>query len=79
MPTLVVLSRCKIQIYAGDHAPPHFKIFGPGSNANVAIETLEVIAGKVDRKALREALAWAARAENQALLRAAWNRLNARG
>ena len=79
MPTLVELAKCKIQIYAGDHAPPHFKNYGPGTNANVAIETLEVIAGKADRKALREALAWASRPENRALLRAAWNRLNARG
>ncbi|MSO84668.1 MAG: DUF4160 domain-containing protein [Rhodospirillales bacterium] len=68
MPTLVELAKCKIQIYAGDHAPPHFKIYRPGTNANVAIETLEIIAGKAERKALREAL-----------LRAAWNRLNARG
>jgi hypothetical protein len=56
MPTLVILSNCKIQVYAGDHAPPHFKIYGPGSNANVTIETLEIIAGKADRKALRAAL-----------------------
>jgi hypothetical protein len=70
---------CKIQIYAGDHAPPHFKIFGLGTNANVAIETLEVIAGRADRKAVREALDWASRAENRALLRAVWNRLNERG
>jgi hypothetical protein len=79
MPTLVELSRCKIQIYAGDHAPPHFKIYGPGTNANIAIETLEVIAGKAERKALREALAWASRRENRALLREAWSRLNERG
>jgi len=79
MPTLVELSRCKIQIYAGDHAPPHFKIYGPGSNANVAIETLEIIAGKADRKALREALEWASRPENRALLRATWRRVNERG
>lgn len=79
MPTLVELARCKIQVYAGDHAPPHFKIYGPGSNANVAIETLEIIAGKADRKALREARAWASRPENRALLRAAWRRLNERG
>ena len=78
MPTLIELSQCKIQIYAGDHAPPHFKIYGPGSNANVAIETLEVLAGKVDRKALREALDWASRAENRALLRETWDKLNAR-
>ncbi len=79
MPTVVALSKCRIQVYAGDHAPPHFKIYGPGSNANVAIETLEVIAGKADRKALREALDWASRPENRALLRATWNRLNQRG
>lgn len=79
MPTLVALSKCKIQVYAGDHAAPHFKIYGPGSNANVAIETLEIIAGKADRKALREALDWAVRPENRARLRAAWARLNERG
>lgn len=79
MPTLVELTKCKIQVYAGDHAPPHFKIYGPGSNANVAIETLEVIAGKADRKALREALDWASRPENRARLRAAWKTLNERG
>ena len=85
MPTLVELSRCKIQIYAGDHAPPHFKIYGPGTNANVDIETLEIIAGRAERKALRQALArftaqdWASHPENRARLRAAWRRLNERG
>jgi hypothetical protein len=79
MPTIAVLSKSKIQIYAGDHAPPHFKIYGPGTNANVSIETLKVLAGKAEPKALREALAWAARAENRALLRATWNALNERG
>ena len=79
MPTVVELAKCKIQVYAGDHAPPHFKIFGPGSNANVVIETLEVIAGKAERKALREALEWASRPENRALLRETWDHLNERG
>lgn len=79
MPTLIELSKCKIQIYAGDHAPPHFKIYGPGTNANVSIETLEIIAGRADRKAVREALEWAARPENRALLRRTWNALNRRG
>lgn len=79
MPTLVVLATCKIQLYAGDHAPPHFKIHGPGTNANVAIETLQVLAGRADRKALREARAWASRPENRARLRREWDRLNACG
>jgi Domain of unknown function (DUF4160) len=82
VPTIARLRTCKIQVYAGDHAPPHFKIFGPGSNANVSLETLEtleIIAGQADRKALREARAWATRRENRALLRAAWEKLNTRG
>jgi hypothetical protein len=79
MPTLVELAKCKIQVYAGDHAPPRFKIYGPGANAYVAIETLEIVAGKAARKALREARAWASPPSSRALLRAAWNRLNARG
>ena len=53
----------QISIYAGDHAPPHFKIYGPGSNANVVIEALE----------------WASHPENRALLRATWNKLNEHG
>jgi len=56
-----------------------FQDLWTGPYANVAIETLEIIAGKADRKALREARAWASRPENRALLRAAWNRFNARG
>ena len=76
MPTIARLTLCKIQIYAGDHAPPHFKIFGPGTNANVAIE---ILAGRADRKALREALDWAAKSENRKTLRRAWAALNKHG
>ena len=79
MPTLVELATCKIQIYAGDRAPPHFKIFGPGSNASVAIESLEVIAGRVDRRALGQALAWESRPANRAHRSATWARLNQQG
>lgn len=79
MPTIARLTLCKIQVYAGDHAPPHFKIFGPGTNANIAIENLEILAGRADKKALREAFDWAAEAENRETLRRAWARLNERG
>jgi hypothetical protein len=79
VPTIAHLRPCKIQVYAGDRASPHFKVFGPGSNTNVSIETLEVAAARADRKALREAVAWASRRDNRALLRAAWERLNRRG
>jgi hypothetical protein len=68
-------ANCKIAIYADDHLPPHFHIEGRGFRAVIEVETLRVRAGDV-RKAT-EAMEWAA--DNVALLRAEWNRLNRRG
>lgn len=61
-------------MFFADHPPPHFHVLGRGGAAQVAIETLEVIAssGRID---LREALAWAA--EHQEVLRAKWSELSA--
>lgn len=72
------LSNCKIYIYPGDHNPPHFHIKGPNSNALVDLVTLSVIKGKASKKDLDEVIAWAKKAENQALLVAEWRRLNER-
>lgn len=60
-------------MYFADHNPPHFHVLGSDGAAQIAIETLEIIAmsGRVD---LREALEWAAR--NKALLQAKWNELS---
>ena len=60
-------------MYFADHNPPHFHVLGRDGAAQVAIDTLEVIAisGRVD---LREALEWAAK--NKALLNAKWNELS---
>lgn len=73
MPRLVRFSNSEIAIYFADHNPPHFHVLGRDGAAQVAIETLEVIAisGRVD---VREALEWAA--ENKAVLRAKWNELS---
>lgn len=73
MPRLVRFSNSEIAMYFADHNPPHFHVLGRDGAAQVAIETLEVIAisGRVD---VREALEWAA--ENKALLRAKWNELS---
>ena len=59
-------------MYFADHPPPHFHVLGRDGAAQIAIETLEVIAigGRID---LREALAWAG--ANTALLRAKWTEL----
>lgn len=61
-------------MYFADHNPPHFHVLGRDGAAQVAIDTLEVIAisGRVD---LREALEWAA--QNKTLLQAKWNELSA--
>jgi hypothetical protein len=73
MPRLARFSSTEIAMYFADHNPPHFHVLGRDGAAQVAIETLEIIAmsGRVD---LREALAWAA--ENKALLQAKWNELS---
>jgi hypothetical protein len=59
MPIIVRLQYCVIAMYFRDHNPPHFHVDTPDSGAIVAIRTLEVLDGKVDRRALREAKEWA--------------------
>lgn len=58
-------------MFVADHHPPHFHVLGREGAAQVAIETLEVIAlsGRID---LRDALSWAT--NNQALLREFWTK-----
>ncbi len=66
-------SSAEIAMFFVDHNPPHFYVLGRDGAAQVAIETLEVIAirGRVD---LREALEWAE--PNRDLLRAKWIELS---
>jgi hypothetical protein len=66
-------SNTEIAMYFADHNPPHFHVLGRDGAAQVAIETLEVIAmsGRIE---LTDALAWAA--ENKTLLQAKWNELS---
>jgi hypothetical protein len=73
MPRLARFSSTEIAMFFADHNPPHFHVLGREGAAQVAIDTLEVIAmsGRLD---LREALEWAA--QNQALLKAKWNELS---
>jgi hypothetical protein len=78
MPEVVKLASCKICIYAGDHAPPHFHILGRGWSAVVDIASLELTKGGGPKGSLREAVRWAELPENLALLAAEWRRLNDR-
>jgi Domain of unknown function (DUF4160) len=59
-------------MFANDHNPPHFYIYGfDGNDAQVRLGVWTVINGKVDRRALKEAIAWAK--ENADLLEETWN------
>lgn len=75
MPTLARLSKSKLTMYAGDHNPPHFHILAnDGTEAWVALATLQVIWGGVPAAALKEALAWAG--ANAAPMATKWKELN---
>lgn len=72
MPTIRRFSRCRIEMYFGDHAPPHFHVITrDNERVAVLIETLETRAGNVGRRDIAEALEWAAMHRGELLAR--WN------
>mgnify|MGYP002655413614 CR=1 FL=1 len=72
MPVIARLQYCVIAMYFGDHNPPHFHILGlDGSEAQIRLGDLSVMKGKVDRRAISEALEWAG--QNEAFLRETWD------
>ena len=75
MPTLHRLRNAKIQVFARDHNPPHFRLIGPNSRCNIAIRTLEDLVGYAAPDDLAEARAWAM--EHRDLLMRTWESLNA--
>ena len=75
MPTLARLPVCTMVMYAADHLPPLFHVrMADGREALVEIATLAVLSGRVAKRELAGALAWAT--DNQKLLRAKWKELN---
>lgn len=61
-----------IQIYYGDHSPPHFHALYAGEVAQIAIESLEVIDGSLPKRALGLVRDWAS--AHQPELREAFDR-----
>jgi hypothetical protein len=76
VPRIVQLASVSIYIYADDHAPPHFHVRGPDTDAQMNIETLQVMRGSLQRDHLAQVISWAAK--NTALLRAKWSEYNER-
>jgi len=76
MGKLIQIGNIIIRVYANDHLPPHFHIITPDADALVDIETLEILRGKLSRRAEAEALAWAK--ANGSLIVEEWIRTNPR-
>lgn len=73
MNTIYQSGKLKISVYV-DHAPPHFHVRTPEGDSTVDLKELTVTAGRVNRKLLAEAIAWAL--DNRELLWEEWRKLN---
>ena len=60
MPVISRFFGIVVKMFYSDHAPPHFHAEYAGSEALVAIDTLEVLRGRLPRRALALVLEWAA-------------------
>lgn len=59
MPTISTFYGILIQMFWGDHAPPHFHALYAEYEVLIDIHTLEVIRGSMPRRALALVLEWA--------------------
>ena len=58
MPTISVFLGIMIRMYTKDHPPPHFHAFHGEHEAQIAIETGEIIEGELPRMARRVVKEW---------------------
>ena len=61
-----------VTMYYNDHSPPHFHATYGEDEATVAIETFEVVWGRLPNRAMAMVLEWAAAHRDE--LRANWDR-----
>jgi hypothetical protein len=60
MPLISWFFGISIRMFYRDHAPPHFHVVYGEYEAAIALDTLEVISGKLPKRVLGLALEWAA-------------------
>ncbi|MBL8415873.1 MAG: DUF4160 domain-containing protein [Propionivibrio sp.] len=65
MPTISEFFGIVIQMFWREHAPPHFHALYGEHEALIDIRTLEVMAGKLPRRALALTIEWAAEHRSQ--------------
>ena len=71
MPTISLFYGIAIQMFWQDHAPPHFHALYGEDEVLVDIRTLDVLEGRLPKRALVLVLEWAA--EHRAELMEDWN------
>ena len=59
MPTISTFFGIAIRMYYREHAPPHFHAIHGGEDVEINISTLQVITGRISRRALGLVLDWA--------------------
>lgn len=72
VPTLSIFFGIVIRMYYDDHPPPHFHAIYGEFEAHIGFDPLEVIKGKLSRRALELVLDWAELHANE--LRENWDR-----
>jgi hypothetical protein len=75
MPTIAWFYGIAIRMYVRDHPPPHFQAVYAEYEANVSIETGDVIEGALPRSAARLVKEWTLAHQRQ--LRENWRRARA--
>lgn len=71
MPTVAMIDGIKILFYNDEHPPPHFHAAIAGYEAQISIETLEILEGRLRKAHHRKVKEWA-QTRRQAL-RQAWD------
>lgn len=67
MPTISMFYGIIIQMFWQDHAPPHFHALYGEYEAIINVKTLEIIDGKMPRRALSLILEWASEHRDELL------------
>ena len=78
MPTIVMLGKVKIQVFADDHHPPHFHVVTPEHEVLVRLSDLQILAGRITRRDFDSAMNWVAQPDNRRLVDDVWQNLNRR-
>ena len=58
MPTIATIGVIKIQMFYGDHNPPHVHAYGGGHAALIRIQDREFLAGSLPNRLRQRVLTW---------------------